>query len=83
MALIIAGCGDTSNSAPVANAGLDQNVVTGSVVTLDGSGSSDANGDTLTYKWTITSKPSGSAAVLSSSTVAKPTFTADKDGSYV
>ncbi|MDP2167086.1 MAG: DUF1566 domain-containing protein, partial [Thermodesulfovibrionales bacterium] len=73
----------TANSTPVANAGLDQNVATGSVVTLDGSGSSDANGDLLTYKWTLTSMPSGSTAALSSTTAAKPTFTADKDGSYV
>ncbi|MDP2167936.1 MAG: PKD domain-containing protein [Thermodesulfovibrionales bacterium] len=82
MAFIMAGCGDFLNSAPVANAGPDQNVATGSVVTLDGSGSSDADGNALTYKWTITFTPSGSTAVLSSSTAAKPTFTADMDGSY-
>ena len=72
-----------ANVAPVANAGVAQNVSTGSVVTLDGSTSSDANGDALTYGWTLTSKPAGSTAVLSSSTSAKPTFTADAAGSYV
>ena len=72
-----------ANAAPVANAGVAQNVVAGSVVTLDGSASSDANGDALTYVWTLTAKPAGSTAVLSSSTSAKPTFTADATGTYV
>ena len=72
-----------SNAAPVANAGNNQNVVTGNTVTLDGSTSSDANGDTLTYAWSLTSKPAGSAATLSSSTSARPTFTADIAGTYV
>ena len=71
------------NTAPVANAGVAQNVVAGSLVTLDGSASSDANGDPLTYAWTITSKPAGSAAVLSSTTSVRPTFTADVAGNYV
>jgi hypothetical protein len=73
----------TANSAPVANAGPDQNILTGSSVTLNGSGSSDANGDALTYNWSFTSKPAGSTATLSSSTVSAPTFTADLAGSYV
>ncbi len=85
------GGGDTSaqtattgtNSAPVANAGVVQSVVTGTVVTLDGSASNDANGDLLTYSWAFTSKPAGSSAVLSSTSVAKPTFTADVAGVYV
>jgi hypothetical protein len=73
----------SANIAPVANAGVAQSVVTGSVVTLNGANSSDANGDSLTYLWTITSKPSNSSASLSSSTSVNPTFTADKAGSYV
>lgn len=73
----------TANSAPVANAGANQNVHTGVSVTLDGRNSSDANGDTLSYKWTLTSRPAGSAAALSSTTQARPTFTADVAGTYV
>ena len=73
----------TANAAPVANAGVAQNVVAGSAVTLDGSASSDANSDPLTYAWTLTSKPSGSTAVLSSATSEKPIFTADTAGTYV
>jgi len=72
-----------ANAAPVANAGVAQNVVAGSVVSLDGSASSDANSDPLTYAWTLTSKPAGSTAALSSATSAKPTFTADVAGTYV
>ena len=72
-----------ANSVPVAVAGADQNVITASVVTLDGSGSTDADKlDVLTYQWSL-NRPTGSAAALSSATAAKPTFTADISGIYV
>jgi hypothetical protein len=73
----------TTNVAPVANAGPDQvGKAPGSLITLNGSGSSDANGDPLTYSWSLT-KPAGSAAVLSSTTSVTPTFTVDRAGNYV
>jgi hypothetical protein len=74
-----------SNSAPVANAGSKQFVVFGasSTVTLDGTYSTDADNDQITYKWTLLQKPSSSAAVLSSTTSARPTFKADVAGDYV
>jgi LmbE family N-acetylglucosaminyl deacetylase len=65
--------GTGGNSPPVANAGPDQSVSTGSSVTLDGSGSSDPNADPLSYQWTQTS---GTPVTLSSATAQKPTFTA-------
>ena len=65
-----------TNTAPVANAGPNQNVDVGTFVTLDGGASSDPNGHNLTYQWTM-NKPSGSAAVLSDDRSVSPTFTAD------
>ena len=73
----------TPNTPPVANAGVTQNVTTGSLVTLDGSGSRDVNNQSLTYIWQMTAVPAGSLAALSSSTSAKPTFTADVTGNYI
>jgi hypothetical protein len=71
------------NVAPVANAGPDQGgKLPGALITLNGSASSDANGDPLTYSWSFTSRPAGSAAVLSSTTSVSPTFTVDRDGTY-
>jgi LmbE family N-acetylglucosaminyl deacetylase len=58
---------------PVANAGSNQTVQTGATVTLNGTGSSDPGGKSLTYQWTQTG---GAAVTLSSSTAAQPTFTA-------
>ena len=68
------------NKVPLANAGPDQTVNEGAVITLDASASSDLDNNTLTYKWTA---PPG--IILSSTTVAKPTFTAPQvltDQSY-
>ncbi len=59
------------NRAPIANAGLDQSVLTGTLVKLNGSSSYDPDGSALTYKWTV---PTG--ITLSSKTVVLPTFTA-------
>jgi hypothetical protein len=74
----------SNNVAPVANAGLDQSgQAPGSLITLNGSASSDANGDALTYSWSLTTKPSGSDAILANPTSVSPTFTVDRAGDYV
>ena len=85
LALLLNACGGggTPNTPPVALAGQSQNVITGTTVTLDGSGSSDANGDPLTYAWTLTSKPTTSQASLSNAQAVKPSFVADIGGTYV
>lgn len=72
-----------STLPPVARAGTEQSVVTGTVVTLDAGASSSSAGSSLTYTWALLSKPAGSSAELSSLTSVKPTFTADVPGTYV
>ncbi len=66
-----------ANHPPTANAGPDQFVQVGTNVTLDGSGSNDPDGDTLTYGWAQTSGPS---VTLSDSSAEMPTFTASTTG---
>jgi chitodextrinase len=65
------------NSVPTANAGPDQVINTGEVVTLNGSESSDADGDPLTYYWTQTS---GTTVVLSDPASVNPTFMPTSSG---
>ena len=67
---------------PVAEAGMDQTVIPGTLVQLSGAGSSDPNGLPLTYAWTLT-RPPGSNAALSSTTAVNPTFVPDVLGQYV
>ena len=61
------------NDAPTADAGSDFGVSDGDTAALDGSGSSDPEGETLTYSWTQTGTPT---AALTGANTAAPTFTA-------
>jgi hypothetical protein len=63
----------SGNVLPVPNAGSDQTVAPGATVTLDGSGSTDADGTVDGYFWDYVSGPT---VTLSSQTAQKPTFTA-------
>lgn len=70
------------NVPPVADAGGNQGVIIWNNVLLDGTGSSDANGDMLTYSWNLRSKPLGSNAVLSGPNNPTALFVADVAGTY-
>lgn len=83
IALILGACGDSTspNTPPTADAGADREVTVGEQVMLNGSGS-DADGDALTYAWSITSAPSGSTATIANATSASAQFTPDVSGDY-
>src|SRR5438128_2272651 len=61
----------TTNQNPMANAGADQTVTAGSVVTLQGTGT-DPDGDTLSFAWTQTV---GAAVTITNANSAVATFT--------
>lgn len=78
----------SANIPPVANAGPDKATWRGTAVTLDGSGSSDAdNGPSpLSYGWSFVSLATGSTLAnsnISGVNTAMPSFTPDKGGVYV
>ena len=77
-----AGAFEFPNAPPVANAGVNQTVFGGQLVTLNGSQSSDPEGATLAYQWTIISQPGGNAN-LSGATTVSPTFTPLSIGQYI
>jgi hypothetical protein len=64
---------------PTADAGPDQTHAVGKLVTLAGV----AGGSYTSVTWRPVSKPTGSAAALSSTTIAGPTVTHDLPGNYV
>lgn len=67
------------NDAPIADAGPDQIGVTAGQITLDGSNSSDPEGDPITFQWLQTGGPSVSIA---GATTSRATFTAAEGASY-
>lgn len=71
------------NAPPSADAGEDQQVREGTTVTLNGSGTADADGDIVYYLWQQTS---GVSTVLSDTMAVAPTFVTpavDEDASLV
>ncbi|NOZ87843.1 MAG: hypothetical protein GXP49_16595 [Deltaproteobacteria bacterium] len=68
---------DETNHVPIADAGPDQTVLKGSQVTLDGSASSDPDGDQLTFAW---EQLLGPPVALSDSKAMSPTFTPGESG---
>ena len=75
--------GTNANHAPIADAGNDLKGITAQTqVVLDGSASSDIDGDTLSYQWTIASQPAGSSVTLSNPNSSSPSFVPSLEGNY-
>ena len=73
------------NQAPQAEASASRALSSASVIRLDGSASTDPDGDALRYRWTFTTRPAGSAltdADIMDSTSALASFKADVSGTY-
>jgi hypothetical protein len=66
-------------AAPIADAGPNQINIPAQVVTLDGSGSYDPLGETLTYQW---QQINGPTVPITNPTSAKASFTASAGNSY-
>ncbi|TKB56070.1 PKD domain-containing protein [Ferrimonas aestuarii] len=73
----------SQNSLPVANAGLDQVAEAGQLINLDGSSSNDADGDALSYRWALLSRPVASQAQLTMADTAYPVLVTDEEGDYL
>jgi hypothetical protein len=68
----VSGPFEEAKEPPIANAGPDQSVRMGAIVTLDGTESFDREGEPLAYSWTQTSGPE---VTLNDPTSVRPTFT--------
>ena len=67
---------------PTADAGAAQEVPVGSLVTLDGRGSTDPANEPLKFSWNLTLRPFGSVASLSAANTDQPTLIPDVEGTY-
>jgi hypothetical protein len=74
----------SANLAPTAVATVDYSLTAiGQPVTFDGLGSTDPDGDELSYNWLIVEAPMGSTAALVDADTATPSLTPDVEGAYV
>ncbi len=87
--LVMVSCGGGDEPPPPPNNPPAAAIATvplsrvGSSVSLDGTASTDSDGDALSYAWVLADKPAGSAAVLTSAMSARPALVPDRAGIYV
>ena len=71
------------NLAPIANAGNNQTVLLGDIISLNGNRSYDPEGNDLTYNWNILSAPQGSNALIINQNHPQTTLSANAEGTYL
>ena len=69
------------NRAPLADAGLDQEVEYGATVRLDATGSRDPDGEVTAYEWTI-ERPDGTTVEPDCSSCGRTSFRPQSVGTY-
>lgn len=69
--------------APVARAQAPAGITLGKITTLSADGSSASLNRSLSYRWTMQAKPTGSRAVLVMGATASPSFVPDLEGEYL
>jgi hypothetical protein len=83
-AIVTVSVSNNKNQPPQAKVKTAQTGgMVGETISLDGSDSSDEDGDTLTYDWTFKSKPASSRTKIEEPEASVTEFIPDKKGMYV
>ena len=83
---IITSCPQITNRPPIADAGPDQTGVVGVEVTFDGSNSSDPDGDSISFYWTLATYPESTTlhdSDIRGNTTSFPSLTPDIEGVFI
>ncbi|HPQ96621.1 MAG: hypothetical protein KDI44_09120 [Thiothrix sp.] len=88
LSLFLGACDGGSNNTgvnhkPLATIAADVHARIGQAAGLDAGASSDADGDALSFRWVLASKPADSSAGFTATTAAQPDFTPDVEGDYL
>lgn len=85
--VVLAACsplgGEQENRPPLANAGEDRLALPDSSVSLDGSESTDPDGDDLEFSWVLIERPEQSDAALTQPNTMTPGLFVDAGGMYL